>query len=666
MRPNDIGRLVTVGSPAVSPDGSLVSYVVSRVDLEANRNRSAVWVAAADGSSPPRQLTAGEQGDGDPVWTPDGSRLAFASSRGEQEGKNAAPHTLHVVPVTAGGETVTLARRDEPIGELAVSPDGAWLAFTSRVRAARYEPDDESARPPRRIDRLFARLDSVGWTVDRPAQIFVVPLDGSAAPRRLTDGPVDCEAPCWSPDSRRLAFTSARHADADLDVVNDLWTIEVGADDPQPERLTATDAFYQLPSWSPDGRQLAYYVIHGRIGYRHAQLAVRDVGGGGEQLLSAALDRNCAPYPGARRPVWDGADLLVAVEDGGTVPILRVRPDSSAETVTGGSGCVTGFDATGGVLACTWTSATEPTECYVVAGGTRHRLTSHQRVFLATCPPQPAERFAVRAEDSTPIDAWLVRPAGFDPERNYPALLSVHGGPHTQYADRFFDEFQLWAAAGFAVIYANPRGSSGDAEDSARAIISPRSSEDPGTGWGGVDYDDLMAVVDAALARFDFLDAGRLGILGGSYGGYMTSWAIGHTDRFAAAVSERACNNLLSLEWSSDCQGSFRFEMGVDPIEHPEEFLRMSPIRYVRDITTPVLILHSENDLRCHVEQADALWVALRLLGREVEFYRFPGESHELSRAGSPKHRVQRAELIVDWFRRQLGQPVDNGVRAAG
>jgi dipeptidyl aminopeptidase/acylaminoacyl peptidase len=241
-----------------------------------------------------------------------------------------------------------------------------------------------------------------------------------------------------------------------------------------------------------------------------------------------------------------------------------------------------------------------------------------------------------------------------DRDARVPMLLSVHGGPMSQYALHWFDEFQLWASAGFAVVYSNPRGSTGSTHDWARAIRSPLAEVHPGSGWGGVDYDDVMSVLDAALERFPAIDVERVGILGGSYGGYMTSWAIGHTDRFAAACSERAVNNVLTLETSSDASGFFRFVTGVSHLDHPEEYLRMSPITHVKDITTPVLILHSENDLRCNIEQADQLFVALRMLGREQEYHRFPAESHELSRSGSPRHRVQRAEIIIDFFQRKL------------
>jgi dipeptidyl aminopeptidase/acylaminoacyl peptidase len=265
------------------------------------------------------------------------------------------------------------------------------------------------------------------------------------------------------------------------------------------------------------------------------------------------------------------------------------------------------------------------------------------------------ERFTATSADGTEVEAWFMRAMGAEPGRRYPTLLNIHGGPFTQYGNRFFDEFQLQVAAGYAVIYANPRGSSGYSEAWGRAIRGRTAPDEPGSGWGGVDYEDLMAVVDEAVRRFgDLVDGDRLGVLGGSYGGYMTSWIIGHTDRFKAAVSERSCNNMLTMEHTSDFAGIFRTEMGVTHLEDPDEYLRISPITYVREMNTPLLILHSENDLRCPVEQAEDLFVALRMLGRTPEFLRFPGESHELSRAGAPKHRVQRVEAILDFFGRKL------------
>jgi dipeptidyl aminopeptidase/acylaminoacyl peptidase len=256
------------------------------------------------------------------------------------------------------------------------------------------------------------------------------------------------------------------------------------------------------------------------------------------------------------------------------------------------------------------------------------------------------------SEDGYEVDAWLVRPAGFEEGKRYPTLLSIHGGPFSQYATGFFDEFQVYSGAGYAVLFANPRGGSGYSEEHARAIRGPVG--DAGPGWGTRDYEDLMAVVDTAIERFDFVDADKLGVIGGSYGGYMTSWIVGHTNRFKAAVSERAVNNLISMFGSSDLFWVFERQFGGPMWDNVEAYLEKSPSTYAKDIETPVLVLHSENDLRCNIEQGEHLFTLLRLLGKDVEMVRFPAESHELSRAGSPIHRVSRFETILEWFDRHL------------
>jgi len=663
MQPDDIGRIVSASDPKLSPDGSTVAYVVSRVDLEANRYRSAIWLAAADGSSAPYQFTSGEHGDSGPVWAPDGRRLAFTSRRSEdKDGKRKG--TLHVAPVSIPGEVVTLAERDEGFGELAWSPDGTRLTFTSREKLV--EEEDERKRPPRKIDRLFSRLDSVGWTIDRPNRVWIVAVDGSAPPRALTGGPYEATSATWSPDGTRIAFVSARHEDFDLDEENDLFVLEVDApvgDDgelPEPTRLTSTDRSWSDPSWSPDGERIAALTYDTQDAALFGDVAVLDVATGAHTVLTDDLDRTCAPFPGARPPIWAGDRLLFSVEDHGAVHVYEVPVAGGAPAVVvGGDRAIEQFDAVDGTIAGSASTPTRVAEVFARSSdGDERPISDVGATFHTAVPALPAEPFPVPCADGAgTIDAWIVAPEGVDltdPATKVPALLSVHGGPMSQYSFHWFDEFQLWASAGFAVVYCNPRGSTGQTHDWARAIRSPLAKVRPGSGWGGVDYEDVMSVLDAALERYPALDADRIGILGGSYGGYMTSWAIGHTDRFAAACSERACNNLLTLETSSDAGGFFRFVMGVDHLDHPDEFLRTSPITYVKDITTPVLILHSENDLRCNIEQADQLFIALRMLGREQEYHRFPAESHELSRSGSPRHRVQRAELILDFFRRKL------------
>ena len=253
------------------------------------------------------------------------------------------------------------------------------------------------------------------------------------------------------------------------------------------------------------------------------------------------------------------------------------------------------------------------------------------------------------------IDAWVMRPVDFDPSVRYPVVLNVHGGPHTQYGETFFDEAQFQAAAGFVVVMCNPRGSSGREQSWGQAIMGPKHPKAPGTGWGSVDVDDVLAVLDHVLATYAFCDPDRVGMQGGSYGGFMATWLAGrHGDRFRAICSERAVNNMVSEEWSSDIGSIFRVEHGPSHIDDPEAYTSISPVQWVHDMHVPMLLIHSENDLRCPIGQAEELFMALRLLRRDVTFYRFPGEGHELSRSGSPLHRVQRAEIILDWFADKL------------
>jgi dipeptidyl aminopeptidase/acylaminoacyl peptidase len=627
--------MTLAGDPRLSPDGRTVAFVVTTVDEDENTYPSAIWLVPADGSSKPRRFTFGKRRDASPRWSPDGTRLAFTSTRDNEKAAQ-----LYVLPV-GGGEAQKLTDLRESVDEITWSPDGSMIAFTSRVRDDAYDEEDDRRREPRRITRLRYRLDSVGFTFDRPRRLFVVPSDGSGKPEQLLSGDFEESGPAWSPDSKRIAFSSARHRDWDTDLVNDIYLVSCKGG--RPKRLTGTKDGVSSPSFSPDGKRIAYACTPDRNGTKHTQIAVLDLASGTQTILTKELDRNCSPFMAAREPMWLSNDtILFAIEDHGNNALLTVDLRGTTNIVLGGDFRLHGYDRD---LIHVRSSPTSLPELY--RGDTK--LTTFTKSFEPKLVAP--KRFTAISEDGSEVEAWVMRPANYQKGKKYPVLLNIHGGPFTQYGNVFFDEFQVYAGAGYAVVYSNPRGSSGYTEAWGAAINGPKLG---GSGWGTVDYEDVIAVIETAVEKFDFIDGNRVGVMGGSYGGYLTSWIIGHTDRFKAAVSERAVNNWHSMNGASDIGWVFKAQFGTTPWEDPDGWREMSPITYADRVTTPTLILHSENDLRCPIEQGEQLFTILRQLGRDVEFVRFPAESHELSRAGSPFHRVRRFEIILDWFERKL------------
>jgi dipeptidyl aminopeptidase/acylaminoacyl peptidase len=648
MQPADVYALANVGDPRISPDGTRIAYVVARSDDGASEYRGAVWVGPLDGSSEARPFTSGERRDTSPRWSPDGRWLAFVSNRGEEK----TQAQLYVIPA-AGGEARRLTDLKESVSEVEWSPDSTRLAFVSRVRDEAYEEEDDKKRKPRRFTRIMQKLDSVGWTGDRRKHVFVVDLDGGE-PRRLTSG--DCEdgSPAWSPDGTQIVFAAYRGERWDTELIMRLYLVDAAGESTEPRQLTGHDGSYETPAFSPDGTRIAYrFTVEDGTAPRHVQLGVMNADGSGARLLTESLDRQCAPHPDYREPLWDGERIVFSVEDGGNVHLYAVATDGSSapELLVGGELGVSGYDVYDGSLVYAASTHTTMHELYVGADG--RKLTRVGDAFVDERALVEPERFTAVSPDGYEVDAWIARPADFEPGKRYPALLNIHGGPFAQYGTAFFDETQVYAGGGYVVLFSNPRGGSGYSEEHGRAIRGPLG--DAGPGWGTRDYDDLMAVVDTAVEKFDFIDPDRLGVIGGSYGGYMTSWIIGHTKRFKAAVSERAVNNLVSMFGSSDVFWIFERQFGGPLWENVDAYLEKSPSTYAQEIETPVLVLHSEQDLRCNIEQGEHLFSLLRLLGKEVEMLRFPGESHELSRSGSPLHRVQRFEAVLEYFGRYLG-----------
>ena len=651
-----IGNVVQASSPAVSPDGTQVAFTVTRVDMAKNKYFSQVWLAAVDGSSPPRPITSGDH-DGNPTWSADGSTLLFTSRRSAKKGES----TLHALPISTVGETRTLASMRDGLGDVAVSPDGKWVAFTSRTPHERYDAPgaadgDESWQAPRKIERFFTQLNGEGWVYDRPSHVYVVATDGTGTPRNLTPGEFQHTGVAWTNDSTAVITSAQRHDTWDLDFCSNLYLVPLNG---EITVLTTTTGNYVHPSADPSGATVAFLGFDDASEYpQNVHVGLVPIAGGAHRWISRDLDRTFETTAGAAAPQWQDANTLIGTaEDRGQTHLWRLTTDGAAPVaLTSGPMTVKSFDSAAGTVAFCAGAVDELSDLFVLSDGAPRRLTSFAAMYRTAYRPLTWERFAVPCTDgSAEIDAWIMRPLDFDATKQYPVVLNVHGGPHTQYGETYFDEAQFQAAAGFVVLMSNPRGGSGREQAWGQAIMGPQHATAPGSGWGGLDVDDVMAVLDTALERYQFCDGTRVGMQGGSYGGYMATMLAGrYSDRFKAICSERAVNNVLTEEVNSDIATIFRVEHGPNHIDAPEEYERLSPIQHVRNITCPLLIIHSENDLRCPINQAEELFVAMRLLGKDVTFYRFPGESHELSRSGSPIHRRQRAEIILDFFAKHL------------
>ncbi len=649
MVPEDLTRILFVTDPQLSPDGRRIAFVVTSLSEERDEYLANIWIVETAGGVP-RRFTAGPRRDVEPRWSPDGARLAFLSERAPKDKLQ-----LYVMPAD-GGEPAKLTALENGVSSAAWSPDGSRLAFVSPVGGQR-EPDSEEekrkSRPARVITAVKYRFNGEGFVYDRRPHVFVVSTDGSA-PVQITDGDFIDADPTWSPDGGSIVFASARHAERDDDDASDLWRVDAKGGTPQ--RLTATTGPLLLPAFSPDGRSIAYLARPAKNAYGHnvRLYVIPSDGTGSASCLTGALDRSCGALH--VRPTWspDGRSVVVAAEDHGDVGLWRVAASGNEPParIVGDARAINGFSASadGRVLTFAASSPTAPAEVFACRadGSDERRLTELNRAWTESAALAAPERFRF-TRAGFELDVWVMRPAGYLAGQRYPTLLNIHGGPHAQYGHNFFDEFQVYAGAGYAVVYTNPRGSQGYGEAFAQAVVGD---------WGGGDYADVMAALDEAIARYPFIDADRLGVLGGSYGGFLTSWTVGHSKRFRAACSERAVKCQYTMFGTSDIGSSFNVvELGGPmPWEDMARYIERSPLTYAKDIVTPLLIVHSEDDLRCPIEQGEQLFVALKKLGREVRFVRFPGENHEMSRSGKPRHRLERFRHILEWFGAYLGK----------
>jgi dipeptidyl aminopeptidase/acylaminoacyl peptidase len=652
MRPNDLALLRIPGVPAVSPDGRMAVVAVTRPDLEADEYRSQLWAVPTDASAAARPLTSGHL-DSAPAFSPDGRWLAYLSA---QPGDRPQ---IWLLP-TAGGAPRRLTDHHLGAGAPVWAPDSRRLAYVARVpEHGRYGTVDgvgPAAEPPRLITTLKYRLDDVGFLGDRPSQVFVLDLpqdfedDTAPLPERtqVTTGIADCVDVTWRPDGSELAFVSARHPRADVDLVRDVYAIR--PDGSGLRRVTESRGDCALPAYDPTGRTL-YVTAVPDLGPEGVDFVARQAvpcrvdaaGGPLEPLLDPAQH-----HRGDETPATVAVDggVLVGVQRKGTVELLLVPVDGGApEELVAGSFTVRGFAAGGGVVVAVVAHDRSAGELIAITPGRRRLLTAFGRRLGETGRVHRMRERTATAPDGYPVHGWVTTPPGPGP---HPVLLAIHGGPFAQYGWTLFDETQAYVSAGYAVVQCNPRGSSGYGEAHGRAIKGV---------LGELDAADVLAFLDTALTDPE-LDGDRVGVMGGSYGGYLTTFLIGRTSRFVAAISERAFIDPVSFVGSSDIGWCFPDQyLGTDP----QRLASQSAMTNVPAITTPTLVIHSEEDWRCPLEQGARLYVELKRRGVPSELLLFPGEGHELSRSGRPRHRLARLEHVLRWWARWLPTPQNPG-----
>jgi dipeptidyl aminopeptidase/acylaminoacyl peptidase len=630
------------GEPQVSHDGSQVVYTLSRAERDLDRSTTQIYVSAIDGSDV-RQLTRSGERNREPRWSPDDSEIAFVSDRLED-------HTgLFILPTSHSGEAREITRHRQAIGNLAWSPDGASIAYTTA-----FDPDNPEEQPrPKNLAprvhvtrRLDYKQDNRGWLNDVRTQVFVVDLE-SGERRRLTQEPSDLWFPQWSPDGRTIAARMT----TDNGIFSHLVLIDLASGNARhvgPERGAVG-----VWSWSPAGDRIL--VAGDTEPTAGADLFSYDVQS--DSITRLTTDLPCLPeagFPtvsGPSQPVWlNDHEVLFHATRGGESGYYRfdlTTRDLRLEQATRSISVGFSLDAARRYVVQSNSSldATGEIAVYDRQTGDRRVITSHNTDLLNGAPPAQWERFDVE-RDGTTVEAWLLKPADFDASRTYPVILDVHGGPHGFHGYTFNPMQQMLASHGFVVVYSNPRGSGSYGREFAQMVRCD---------WGGEDYFDLMAVVDAALEQ-PYTDRERTGIWGYSYGGFMTAWTIGHTQRFKAAVCGAPCFDLESMYGTSDISHAWGpYQWGGTPHEASEAFAAHSPSTFAHRATTPTLIVHGEADNRCPIGQGEQMFVALKQAGCDVEFARYPGGAHTMLRVGPPSHRADILERMLGWFTTHLG-----------
>ncbi len=644
LSPEDIAKLTLLSSPALNPKKKLVAFLVTKMNLDKDKYESAVWIYDLE-SNEAYPFTGGPD-DSCPKWSPDGEKLAFVSKRGLEEGDKGA--SLYIASL-GSREPWKLAYFKGGIVGYEWSPDSSRIAVVSKVG----EPHEDV----KVIDRIPIWRNGEGFTYNVRKHVFLID-SSSGYTVQLTEGDIDVGVVAWSPDGRKLAYTASVEELKPYETrvyIHDTVTGE------RPELPLRGFSIVAL-AWSPSGDQLVFIgrnVEQGRGFASHNRVYLYDLETGMLRVLTEGLDRNtlntlgsdsrwksCSPLlkwpPGSGKLFFFVSDagkvsLYTTTLEGDTSIYLRLEDRSIDEF---------DVDPDGRLVVFTAMSPVEPRELYVAEDGRVEKLTGFNEAFTREYTLTRPEHFRFKASDGAMIDGWILWPPkeALESSGRMPWILYIHGGPKMMYGDGFYYEFHLLAHKGFAVVYTNPRGSDGYTEEFA----------DIRCRYGERDYQDLMEAVDYVLERYgDKLDPERAGVAGGSYGGFMTNWVITHTDRFKAAVTQRSISDWISKFGTTDIGFYYNAAMigcGEPPWRNVKAYLEKSPLMHVERAKTPTLIIHSTEDYRCWLDQAIEFFTALRLNNVKSRLVLFPGENHDLSRSGKPKHRVERLKHIVEWF----------------
>lgn len=660
-RPVALDDLLQIRFPhdaALSPDGSRVLYVLARLDDVANEFCSNVWIAST-GGGPPRPFTADEGRDASPVWSPDGRWVAFLSTRaGKRMGRKKAVMQLWVMPAD-GGEARQLTFFKAGVTQPGWSPDGRHLTFISRGSLDRRETKADDDLIVREVTRPKYKFDAMGF-LEGYAHVWIVPLAGGE-PTRLTDGDYDHDTPAYLPGGREVIFIANRTREADFSFVRDVWAVDVESGRLRQITRNAGPCTSAVPS--PDGQMIAY------VGHDFQAKTATNFGvwvvpssGGEQRNITASFDRSVGNAvasdarlaPLVPRIAWtaDGSGVLFNATDRGRTHLYRAGvAEPGVQQLTDGAEVVADLAASGGWVVYQRMHPTSMDELWVLPpGGEPHRLLAPNDDLLAMLHINEPQHFTYTGGDGWPMDGWVLTPPGFEPTKKYPAILRIHGGPHSAYGDTFNHYVHLLAARGYVVVWTNPRGSQGYGQTFTRAVVGD---------WGGKDSRDILMGLDAAIAK-GFIDPERVAVTGGSYGGFMTNWLITHTNRFRCAVTEVCVSNLYSFWGTSDIGATWgEIEWGANPWDDPDRLLMQSPLAFVRNVNTPVLITANEEDHRCPIEQSEQFYMALRKLGKTAVFLRFTESSHTMASSGRPRQRLERMRRLLAWFDKYLQPAVE-------